>query len=183
MLAHNPDVYPGAHGLPTSDPQWRSTNPIIFYTASVVWGGIGYKAFIQEPSPYGSLTWFFLAGAILPIPFYLLYRFFPKAGFHYIHWPIILESVGATGEGTANGIFSVTVVAVTFQYFVRVFKRHWYDLYNYSLSVALDVGTLLAAVFIFLAFNLPGWSLPNYPLRPDLNVWDTPEYCYNHTVV
>ena len=56
-------------------------------------------------------------------------------------------------------------------------------MYNYTVSCALDTGTLLSAAFIYIFVVLTGlygyyvWN----PIRPNPDVWDTPEYCYNMT--
>jgi hypothetical protein len=45
-------------------------------------------------STYGSLQWFWLLGALLPVLFYLLARFFPRSPARYLHAPIILGGTG-----------------------------------------------------------------------------------------
>jgi OPT family oligopeptide transporter len=185
LIRNNPQIWYGAHNEPLSDPQWRSTSPRIFYTASLIWGGVGSLRQFGPGSLYSPILWFFLGGALIPIPFYLLYRRFPTAGFQYIHWPIILESVGSTADGTANALLPATLVAFTFQYGLRVYRRYWYDVYNYTLSAALDSGTILAAALIYLGLILPGAS-EHYgwnPVHPNPLVWQTPEYCYNSTAI
>ena len=64
-------------------------------------------------------------------------------------------------------------------------NTQWYDLYNYTTSAALDTGTLIAAALVYLCLVLPGLSqrYRSNPLHPNPFVWETPEYCYNSTIV
>ena len=185
LIQTNADVWYGAHNGPISDAQWKSTSPRIFYTASLMWGAIGSMREFGVGLLYNPLLWFFLGGALIPIPFYLLYRQFPNAGFQYVHWPIIFESVGSTADGTANALLPATIITLVFQYGLRVYRRQWYDLYNYTTSAALDTGTLIAAALVYLCLVLPGLSqrYRSNPLHPNPFVWETPEYCYNSTIV
>jgi hypothetical protein len=151
-----------------------------------VWGAIGSEKLLASTSMYQPLVWFFVGGAAVTLLFYLLFRLFPNLGFfEYVHWPIIFESAGSTADGNSNALLSTTIFAFVFQYFLRKFRRHWYDVFNYSISAALDTGTLIAAFFIYVCLKLPriaekyGYNAVN----PDPFVWDTPEYCYNITAL
>lgn len=151
----------------------------------MIWGAIGSQRILDFNSLYHPLIWFFLGGALVTLVFYILFRLFPSAGFEYIHWPILFESVGSTAEGYSNAILSATIFSIIFQFFLRKFRRQWYDLFNYSVSAALDTGTLIAAFVIYLGLKLPGIA-DKYgynPVNPDPFIWDTPEYCYNNTAI
>ncbi|KAJ2690423.1 hypothetical protein H4R19_006431, partial [Coemansia spiralis] len=54
----------------------RSTN--LVYSASIIWNLIGPLRVFGEGSPYSPLLWGFLVGLLLPIPVYLLQRWFPR---------------------------------------------------------------------------------------------------------
>jgi len=49
-----------------------------YATNAVFWGLIGPKRLFSEGSMYRPMLWFFLIGAILPIIFFFLDRYFPK---------------------------------------------------------------------------------------------------------
>lgn len=65
-----------------------------FYSASIIWGAIGPARMFASGSPYQSMLWFFLVGLVLPVPFYLLARKYPKSWVKYIHIPLILNATG-----------------------------------------------------------------------------------------
>ena len=152
----------------------------------MIWGAIGSGRLLEANSIYKPLVWFFAGGAAVTLLFYLLFRLFPNFGFfEYINWPIIFESVGSTADGNSNGVLSATIFAFAFQYVLRKYRRYWYDVFNYSISAALDTGTLIAAFCIYVCVKLPGIAEKYVynPVNPNPFVWDTPEYCYNITAV
>jgi len=47
------------------------------------------------------------------------------------------------------------LVGFIFQYFIRKRNFRWWSKFNYILSSALDSGTVLSLIFIFLTLQLP----------------------------
>ncbi|KAI8800688.1 OPT oligopeptide transporter protein-domain-containing protein [Cladochytrium replicatum] len=135
------------------DEQWSARLTQIFFTASVIWGAIGPMRIFGRGSPYEVTNWFFLIGAFLPIPFWLLHKKYPKAGFAYVNWPIILNSAPFAGQNGANTILSPLIVSIVSQWWVRSKHPRWYEKYNFILSAALDAGAMFMSVLIFLVLT------------------------------
>lgn len=127
----------------------------VFNTAATIWGGIGPSRVFGHKSLYYPILWFLLIGALLPIPFYLLAKRYPSSKFKYVNIPVAFSGASTIPPATGINIASWTLVGLIFQYYVR--KRHlgWWVRFNYILSAALDAGTALGLIIIFLALQLP----------------------------
>ncbi|KAH9955913.1 OPT oligopeptide transporter protein-domain-containing protein [Russula dissimulans] len=62
----------------------------ILNTSSILWGGIGPKRLFSPGALYYPMLWGFLIGAVLPIPFYLLARRYPRSFWRYVNIPLAL---------------------------------------------------------------------------------------------
>ncbi|TPX42766.1 hypothetical protein SeLEV6574_g05422 [Synchytrium endobioticum] len=169
-----------ADGLHVGDEQWNPRYSSIFYAASVIWGMIGPAKFFGEM--YRSIYWFFLVGAVTPIPFALLHYKYPKAGFDLIHWPIIFQSTVFIAQNGGNTITTAFIVSLVFMWYIRKYHSRWFYKYNYTLSAALDSGSFLTNFLIYLLFTLPktinGQGLfVNWALNPNQQFWKSTEYC------
>ncbi|KAI0274879.1 OPT-domain-containing protein [Gloeopeniophorella convolvens] len=127
----------------------------LFNTSSLIWGGIGPKRLFSPGALYYPLVWFFLIGAVLPIPFYYLARRYPRSPWRYVHIPVALA--GVDNVPPANGVnFAAWIITgCIFQWFVRRFHFRWWMRYNYLLSTGLDAGVIVGLVVIFFAVQLP----------------------------
>ena len=99
--------------------------------------------------------WFFLIGAIMPIPFYYLARRYPRSFWRYVNIPVAL--VAADSVPPANGInfTSWILVGFIFQWFMRRFHFRWWLRYNYLLSTGLDAGVIIGLIVIFVSLQMP----------------------------
>ncbi|KAF9310248.1 hypothetical protein BG006_004885, partial [Podila minutissima] len=71
----------------------RNTNT--FYSASIIWGAIAPARVFGnvDGAIYSPVQWGFLAGALLPIPFWFLSRKYPHVGWlKLVHWPVLLAA-------------------------------------------------------------------------------------------
>lgn len=136
----------------------------VFATASLFWGGIGPKRMFSPGSPYNALLWFFLIGALLPIPFYLLARRFPLSPWRYINIPIFFAGLGAMPPASGINYISWAFVGFMFNYVIRKYHFRWWMRYNYILSAALDAGVAIAVVVIFFVLQYPKGGI-------ELNWW------------
>ncbi|RKO90222.1 OPT oligopeptide transporter protein-domain-containing protein [Blyttiomyces helicus] len=195
MIIRNvPDVWYANHqpGL-TFNPDWGSVSPKIFYTASLIWGAVGPKRMFGPDSPYHPLLWFFLGGVFLPVPFYLLHRRYPNFGWDLINRPILLVSWG-NGPVNGSGSSFLMILGVSWfsQYYAKRYRRNWYDKYNYTISAALDSGTIITAIIIYLPITLaklgggPGQNVGQYvfwALNPNSTTYADQDYCLTYSVV
>jgi hypothetical protein len=99
--------------------------------------------------------WFFLIGAIIPIPFYYLARLYPRSFWRYVNISVAL--VAANSVPPVNGInfTSWILVGFIFQWFMRRFHFRWWLRYNYLLSTGLDAGVIIGLIFIFFSLQMP----------------------------
>ncbi|KAJ7581435.1 OPT oligopeptide transporter [Mycena floridula] len=148
MLAHVEDICtPGQkHGF--SCPSIET-----FATASLVWGGVGPKRLFS--GIYQPLLWFLLIGFLLPVPFYILARRFPRSFFRYVNIPVCFASVGAIPPGSGINYAGWAVLGFIFNWGIRRFRFRWWMRFNYILSAALDAGVALAIIVIFFCIQMP----------------------------
>ncbi|TFY71142.1 hypothetical protein EVG20_g1878 [Dentipellis fragilis] len=128
---------------------------LTFGTASLIWGGIGPQRLFGPGTIYYPLVWFFLIGAVLPIPAYFMAKRFPRSAWRYVHMPVALNALSQVPPGTGINFSSWIVVGAIFQWFMR--RRHfrWWMRYNYLLSSGLDAGVIFGLIFIFFCVQLP----------------------------
>ncbi|KAF8262781.1 OPT-domain-containing protein [Lactarius quietus] len=136
----------------------------LFTTATIIWGGIGSARFFSAGALYNSLLWFFLIGAILPIPFYFLARRYPRSAWRYVHIPVVLYSAGCVPPATGINFTAPLIVGFIFQWYMRRSHLQWWIRYNYLLSAGLDFGVYSGLVLIFFALQLPKGGI-------ELNWW------------
>ncbi|KAG0050153.1 hypothetical protein BGZ83_005073 [Gryganskiella cystojenkinii] len=144
--------------------------PEVFFSASVIWGAIGPQRFFgsKDGGLYGSITWGFLFGLLIPIPFWFLARKFPdRQWLRYISWPVILST--STSIPTTLPYFypNAVMVGFVFMFWLRRYRFQWWSRYNYLTSAAMDAGVAICGMVIFFAFELPGVQIPFWWGNPD----------------
>ncbi|KAF8315052.1 OPT-domain-containing protein [Clavulina sp. PMI_390] len=126
-----------------------------FGIASLLFGTSGPARVFSYGAIYHPLLYFFLIGALVPIPFYFLAKRYPDAWYKYFNAPVFFTGTGNMPPASGINYSSWALVGFIFQYWIR--RRHfrWWSSYNYVLSAALDTGVALATVLIFLTLYLP----------------------------
>ncbi|KAF8518159.1 oligopeptide transporter [Hysterangium stoloniferum] len=142
----------------TSPPQkdgFTCPSTQVFGTASIIWGVIGPARQFSKGEIYYPLTFFFLAGTLVPCIPYLITRRYPNSIFKYLNFPVIFNGTGLIPPATAVNYVPWAIVGFIFQYVIR--RRHfsWWTKYNYVLSAALDSGLAIAVVIIFFCLQYP----------------------------
>lgn len=127
------------------------------YNAAIIWGVVGPQKMFSSGQLYNPLLWFFLFGALIPIPFWLLARRYPASSiWKYVHTPLILSGIGNIPPATGVNYSSYALVGFIFNYLIKRRAAAWWRKYNYILSAALDSGLAIGGVFIFFAIVYPG---------------------------
>ncbi|EIN13377.1 OPT oligopeptide transporter [Punctularia strigosozonata HHB-11173 SS5] len=126
-----------------------------FASASLLWGGIGPSRIFSKGAIYYPLVFFFLIGAIAPIPFYFLARKYPRSLWRYVNMPVFFNGVAFIPPASGINYASWFAVGFVFQWFMRRFHFRWWMRYNYILSAALDSGVSLALIVIFFCLQFP----------------------------
>ncbi|KAF8641045.1 hypothetical protein AX17_000689 [Amanita inopinata Kibby_2008] len=127
----------------------------IFAQAMLIWGGIGPKRIFSPGAPYSPLLWFFLIGAVLPIPFYFLARRFPLSFWRYVNIPVMFAGLGAMPPASGINYISWALTGFIFNYCIRRYHFRWWMRYNYILSAALDAGVAICSLIIFFCVLYP----------------------------
>ncbi|KZP32187.1 OPT oligopeptide transporter [Athelia psychrophila] len=134
---------------------FRCPGTSTFATASMIWGGVGPARLFSVGKMYNPLLYFFLIGAIAPIPFYFLARRYPLSLWRYVNIPVFFTGVGAMPPASGINYSSWALTGFAFQWFMRRFHFRWWMRYNYILSAALDAGVALGLIVIFFTVQFP----------------------------
>ncbi|SGZ21315.1 BQ5605_C021g09355 [Microbotryum silenes-dioicae] len=139
--------------------QWSGRKPEIFMSASVIWGLIAPGRFFA--GQYSPLYWGFLVGALLPIIPWILYKRTNNRFWKRISIPLILHGSIAPPQMPTNVILpgkltdlSGFLVSFASQFYALRYRPRWFEKYVYVLSSALDAGTSINALMIYVF----GWS-------------------------
>ncbi|EPQ27337.1 uncharacterized protein PFL1_05259 [Pseudozyma flocculosa PF-1] len=127
----------------------------VFYTASLIWGVIGPDRMFGHGAIYQPIYYAMLFGALIPIPFWLLSRRYPRSWVRNISWPVILTGTSYIPPATGINFSSWFAVGFIFQYLLRRYNFRWWSKYNFVLTAALDSGTIFSILVIFFALSLP----------------------------
>ncbi|KAF8306444.1 OPT oligopeptide transporter [Clavulina sp. PMI_390] len=127
----------------------------VFYSASVIWGLIGPTRQFGAHALYKPELYALAFGAVLPIPLWLWQKRYPRSILSDVSTPVILTGPSAIPPALGINYSSWFAVAVIFQYFVRRKNFRWWSKFNYILSSAMDSGTSIGAIVIFLTLQLP----------------------------
>lgn len=134
---------------------WSGQQPQYFNSQSIAWGGLAHQLFASGKR-YQWVSWGYLLGLFIPIPFWLIHKFYPKLRADYLYTPIITYYMGCLCVGINSFVGSYFVAAWFSQWYLRTRHPKWFARYNYILAAALDGGT---QVMVFLlSFAVEGAS-------------------------
>ncbi|KAJ7107983.1 peptide transporter MTD1 [Mycena crocata] len=158
---------------------WSGQQVQSFNSDAVSWGALG-KDLYAPGSRYGIIPFSILIGLIVPVPFWIAHRYFPKLGANHVMTPVLCWTLGYLSVGINTSVFTTFLLAVFSQYYLRRYRPRWFRKYNFLMSAALDGGTQVM-VFVY-TFAVGGGSgkvgnMPNWALNPKGN----PDYCQRLT--
>lgn len=107
---------------------------------------------------YQFVAWAYLLGFLVPVPFWIAYKLWPKLRTDYLYTPLIWYAsasfvvahflikiysyyIGWLCVGINSSIFSYFSIAYISQWYLRTRYPRWFVKYNYVLAAALDGGT------------------------------------------
>ncbi|RIA91014.1 OPT oligopeptide transporter protein [Glomus cerebriforme] len=125
----------------------------VFNTASIVWGLIGPTRTFGPGSLYNPLLWGFLIGFLIPVPFYLLHRKFPKFRFDLVNVPLICNGLQLIPESYTNFIIMGFIASFLSQFYAYRYENRLWKKYNYVLSAAFDSAAQMVTLVIFFCLN------------------------------
>jgi len=132
---------------------WSGQQPQQYNSQAIAWGGLAHELFASGKR-YQWVAWAYVVGLIVPVPFWLVHRHFPKLRADYLYTPVICYYIGWLCVGINSSILSYFSVAYLSQWWLRTRYPRWFAKYNYIIAAALDGGTQVM-VFI-LSFAVQG---------------------------
>lgn len=139
--------------LPEGSP-WTCPGDGIFYSASIIWGVMGPMRQFTSQGVYGNLNYFFLAGAVLPFPFYFLAKRFPeKKWIQLINIPVILSATSTMPPARAVNFISFLAIGIFFNIYIYKVNKKWWARHAYIMAAALNAGVAFMAVMLFFALQ------------------------------
>ncbi|KAG0658686.1 hypothetical protein C6P46_005682 [Rhodotorula mucilaginosa] len=134
--------------LPDPTQQWTGRKPEIFFSASVIFGVLAPKRFFD--GQYRVLYWGFLIGAILPVIPWYLYRRTGRPIWRQVNVPLVLHGSIGPPQTPMNVLVPGFIVSFLSQFYALRYRPRWFDKYNYTLSAALDAGTSVQAIIVYM---------------------------------
>ena len=159
LFARFPDIC-------TPDQPQRLVCPVVpvFFTSSVIWGVIGPVRQFGTGALYHPMVYAMIFGALVPVPFWLWTRKYPKSIASKISTPLWFANPFHSPPATGINASSSFLVGFIFQYIVRKKNFLWWAKFNYVTSAGLDAGTGFAIIIMFFAFAVSA-SRPFLPYR------------------
>ncbi|PBK76799.1 OPT oligopeptide transporter [Armillaria solidipes] len=154
---------------------WSGASIQSFNSDAITWGGLA-KYLYQPSGRYGIIPMSILIGLVVPIPFWLLHRKYPKLHFDGVITPMICSEIGALSGGINSAVFNTFLLCMFSQFYLRRYHPRWFRKYNFLMSAALDGGTeVMVFVYSFAVGGAGGRvvNFPNWALNPTGN----PDYC------
>ncbi|GAA6021624.1 hypothetical protein JCM8202_002357 [Rhodotorula sphaerocarpa] len=123
--------------------------------ASIIWGLIGPARLFGPGKPYHPLLYSAIPGAVIPVVCWLILRRWPNSSIRRFNPSVALAGLAYVPPATGINFSSAALVGFIFQYLVRRRYSAWWTRYNFLTSAALDAGTVVSALIIFLSLQLP----------------------------
>lgn len=160
--------------LPGNSP-WTCPSANVFYSASIIWGLVGPGRMWSMGQYYSAMNWFFLIGALAPLPFWFLYKVLPKQKWlSKVNTPVIFNSIGMMPPAGPVNYVGWISVGFVFNRLVFKYRREWWTRYNYLLSAGLDAGVMFMSLLVFFGTQVESPSVA-------LAWWgaggNTPDHC------
>ena len=126
----------------------------VFYASSILWGVLGPQHIFAIGARYGALLCALIVGFFLPIVVWLLARRFPRSIVTQFNVPVFLLGPMLMPQAVGINFTSWFIVAFVFQFILRKFRYRWWFKYNYVTAAAMDTGTVISIVVVFVALQL-----------------------------
>ncbi|KAI9031636.1 OPT family small oligopeptide transporter [Phycomyces nitens] len=157
---------------------WSGAGMQTMNSAGITWGGVGPMFMFGPDTQYSFFLWAFIAGFGLPIPFWILHRYFPKVGFNYVNIPMILYSMSNFPGISSSWITVSFIIILVSQLYIKRRYSKWYVKHNYLMSAALDSGSSLMSFILAMSVFGGGDGVqrpfPTWGGNPDIAYLD---YC------
>ncbi|KAH9083789.1 OPT oligopeptide transporter protein-domain-containing protein [Lactarius deliciosus] len=130
---------------------WSGQQPQQYNSQSIAWGGLPHELFAHGKR-YQWVAWGYVLGLFVPVPFWLIHRYFPKVRADYLYTPVIAYYIGWLCVGINSSVTSYFAIAWLSQWYLRTRYPRWFAKYNYILGAALDGGTQVMVFILSFAW-------------------------------
>ncbi|KAK4052815.1 hypothetical protein OIV83_002102 [Microbotryomycetes sp. JL201] len=147
---------------------WSGQQVQSFNSQAVTWGALAQSMYAPG-SRYFIVPMSIIIGLFVPIPFWILHKFFPKMKFDRVVTPIMCWCLGYLSVGINSSVFTTFLLCIFSQFYLRKYRATWFRKYNYLLSAGLDGGTqFMTFIATFAVFGASGAPVdfPNWALNP-----------------
>ena len=125
---------------------WSGQQPQQYNSQAIAWGGLSHELF-STGQRYEWVPLAYLVGLIVPIPFWVIHRYWPKLRADYLYTPVIVYVlrcfekqhahmfysyyIGWLCVGINSSILSYFAIAFLSQWWLRTRYPRWFSKYNY----------------------------------------------------
>ncbi|KAH9833277.1 OPT oligopeptide transporter [Rhodofomes roseus] len=135
---------------------WSGQNAQSYNSNAIAWGALAPQMFGAD-STYRMVPISLAIGLFLPLPFYICYRIWPKAGFENLNTSIIMQYSCYLSVGVNTSVNTSMALGILSQWWVRTRYPRWFTKYNYIVAAALDGGTqVIVFILNFAIFGAAG---------------------------
>ena len=122
-----------------------------FFTSSVIWGAIGPKRLFASGYMYNATLYGFLLGLLLPLPFYVLSKRYPRSIFRYIYSPLLLYGMMNFAPWNLTYCVAPLTIGFIFNFWIKRRYLAWWEKYAYVMTSSFGAALAISAVVIFFA--------------------------------
>ncbi|KAG6916052.1 hypothetical protein DXG01_008625 [Tephrocybe rancida] len=119
---------------------WSGQQPQQYNSQAIAWGGLSHELFASGQR-YQFVAFAYIIGLFVPVPFWIVHRYFPKLRADYLYTPVICYYIGWLCVGINSSITVYFSIAWFSQWYLRTRYPEWFAKYNYIVAAALDGGT------------------------------------------
>jgi len=143
---------------------WSGQNAQSYNSNAISWGALGPQMFGSHGT-YKIVPISLAIGAVLPLPFYLVHRLYPRLGIDNLNTAVIMQYSCYLSVGINSSVNTAMAIGFFSQLYMRRCHPRWFTKYNYILAAALDGGNQVFSFIISFAVNgaagnahpMPNW--------------------------